>query len=342
MEHEQRNLAADASEWYAKQRRITELYTKAEQRRITELYTKAADQLGNERASVRLAGLHALECLAQITPDQRQTIVDVICAYLRMPYTSPDDQPPAEDAPAEAHTRYEDQRQELQVRLTAQRILGAHLRPELADAFWTGIDLNLTQAHLHTLDLTYCHVRTAQFDKANFDGDAEFVGAHFYENVRFNGAHFRGDAVFNKAHFHGEALFDDETHFDRAARFSEAHFVGTAWFDKAHFCGMWTIFKAAHFGGDAVFIRAHFGGSALFDRAHFSDGDAWFTKAQFGDSATFFDAEFSGDAVFDGARVRPHFGDSWPAGWATRDARVAEGEEEGWIYLVRVEHGGEQ
>jgi hypothetical protein len=31
----------------------------AEQRRITELYTKAADQLGSEKAPVRLAGLHA-------------------------------------------------------------------------------------------------------------------------------------------------------------------------------------------------------------------------------------------------------------------------------------------
>jgi uncharacterized protein YjbI with pentapeptide repeats len=308
MEHERRNWAADASERDMEQRRITELYAKAEQRRITELYVKAADQLGSEKAPVRLAGLRALERLAQITLDQRQIIVDVICSYLRMPYTSPDDQPPAEDAPAEAHTRYEDQRQELQVRLTAQRILSTHLRPEAADAFWAGIDLNLTQAYLHTLDLTYCHVRTAQFDGAKFAGDTEFLGAHFHGDVRFSGAHFHGDAAFNKAYFHGEALFDDETRFDRAARFSEAHFFGTAWFDKTHFCGMWTIFKAAHFGGDA-----------------------WFAKAQFSDSATFFDAQFSGQALFGGARVRPHFGDSWPKGWTTRDARTAEGEEEGWM-----------
>jgi hypothetical protein len=82
--------------------------------------------------------------------DQRQTIVDVICAYLRMPYSPPADQPPAEDAPAEAHTRYEQRRQELQVRLTAQRILGAHLRPKARETFWTGIDLDLTGAHLRS------------------------------------------------------------------------------------------------------------------------------------------------------------------------------------------------
>ena len=74
----------------ARRQRYTELALvhtdrDAIERRITELYTKAADQLGSEKAPVRLAGLHALERLAQNTPDQRQTIVDVICAYLRMP-----------------------------------------------------------------------------------------------------------------------------------------------------------------------------------------------------------------------------------------------------------------
>ena len=59
------------------------------EQRITELYTHAVNQLGAEKAPVRLGGLHALERLAQNNPTQRQTIVDVLCAYLRMPYTPP-------------------------------------------------------------------------------------------------------------------------------------------------------------------------------------------------------------------------------------------------------------
>jgi hypothetical protein len=47
----------------------------AREQRITELYTRAVDQLGNEKAPVRLGDLHALERLAQNTPEQRQTIV---------------------------------------------------------------------------------------------------------------------------------------------------------------------------------------------------------------------------------------------------------------------------
>ena len=124
----------------------------AVEQRITEVYTHAVDQLGNEKAPVPLHALHALERLAQKNLDQRQTIVDVIRAYLRISYTPPDEKAPAEDSPAKAHTRYEHRRQELQVRLTAQRVLAAHLRPAAVKAVWTGIDL--TSPKLTSTNLT--------------------------------------------------------------------------------------------------------------------------------------------------------------------------------------------
>lgn len=138
------------------------------EQRITELYTRAVDQLGADKAPVRLGGLHAPERLAHNNPAQRQTIVDVICAYLRMPFTPPDDQAPGEGTPKGVYRRYEQQRQELQVRLTAQHILSAHLWPKTKAAFWgNDIDLNLTGAHLHQLDLVDCHIRRAPFRWGN-------------------------------------------------------------------------------------------------------------------------------------------------------------------------------
>lgn len=120
----------------------------ATERRVTELYTKAADQLGADKDPVvRLAALYSLERLAQANPEHRQTIVNVICAYLRMPYTPPPEKPalpsrglglrprrpahqravPRDEPTASLDTR----KQELQVRLTAQRILADHLRPDM-------------------------------------------------------------------------------------------------------------------------------------------------------------------------------------------------------------------
>jgi hypothetical protein len=196
----------------------------AAEQRITELYTRAVDQLGNEKAPVRLGGLHALERLAQNNPGQRQTIIDVICAYLRMPYTPPEDEPPPEDIPAETRTRYELRREELQVRLTAQRILAAHVKPDRADVFWgTGIDLDLNDAYLHRLDLSGCRLGRVEFAGARFEGGARFVGAEFTGNASFVGAKFAGSARFGRADFARDAWFDG------------AEFAGEMWFGAAQF-----------------------------------------------------------------------------------------------------------
>ncbi|MDQ3765214.1 MAG: pentapeptide repeat-containing protein [Actinomycetota bacterium] len=343
-EYEQRDRAADASE------------RDAEQRRITELYTKAADQLGSEKAPVRLAGLHALERLAQNTPEQRQTIVDVICAYLRMPYTAPEKQPPAEDAPAEARTGYENRRQELQVRLAAQRILAAHLRPDSGDAFWTGINLDLTEAHLYQLDLTNCHTQKVQFGGARFSGNAMFGEAQFGGSAVFTRAQFGEYAVFGEAHFVGHADFNG-AQFDGYADFEVVLFEGRADFSEAQFdeiadfgevvFDQYANFRDAQFGGESMFSRAQFGRTVVFSGTRFRRYVA-FVGAQFGGDADFggdtvsSGAQFDGDTDFGGTCARPGLRHSWPAGWTTRDARTDEGEKEGWMYLVRVEGESEQ
>lgn len=119
----------------------------ATERRITELYTRATEQLGSDKAPVRLGGLYALERLAQDNPAHRQTIVNVLCAYLRMPFpASRPESPPkrrrvsadlgqqtpeALDAPSTgilANGGANLWEQEKEVRVTAQRILATHLR----------------------------------------------------------------------------------------------------------------------------------------------------------------------------------------------------------------------
>lgn len=77
-----------AAENHAHQLRLAaDAHEDATARRITELYGKGVDQLGSDKAPVRLGGLYALERLGQDSEDPRlrQTIVNVICAYLRMP-----------------------------------------------------------------------------------------------------------------------------------------------------------------------------------------------------------------------------------------------------------------
>ncbi|MET8212815.1 hypothetical protein ABZT51_44110 [Streptomyces sp. NPDC005373] len=63
---------------------------RADETQFAERYAKAAEQLGHDQPAVRLAGVYAMARLADDWTEQRQVCVDVLCAYLRMPY-QPDD-----------------------------------------------------------------------------------------------------------------------------------------------------------------------------------------------------------------------------------------------------------
>jgi uncharacterized protein YjbI with pentapeptide repeats len=275
------------------------------ERRITDLYTKAADQLGSDKAPVRLAGLYALERLAQNNPNQRQTIVNLFCAYLRMPYEPPGDK----TDPTQV-----DRLQEREVRLTAQRLLAFHLRPG-DGRFWEGITLDLTGATLIEFNLAHCTLHAASFRSATFVGNADFesttfagevdfVRAKFTRRATFDAATFTGRAVFSMASFGGSVGFSS-AHFVEAAHFLMVTFDGYANFYGATFDGEATFDKLVlledgeptTFNGEAHFERATFGDSASFEWAIFKQG-AHFEGAAFNDLVSFGDAEFVGPANF--------------------------------------------
>jgi len=153
-------LLAARRQWLSERTQIHQEYD-ARETRVTELYVKAADQLGSDRAPVRLAGLHALERLASTYPRHRQTIVDLICAYLRMPMVTDEEVPGGRSPGLPASTPASVTREEREVRLVAQRILARHLRyadPGPADPsqpgnslFWRDITVDLSGALLTNL-----------------------------------------------------------------------------------------------------------------------------------------------------------------------------------------------
>jgi hypothetical protein len=162
----------------------------AAERRISDLYLKAVEQLGAEKAPVRLAGLYALERLAQDNPAHRQTIVNVVSAYLRMPYELP-----VEGAEPERHRACLEERE---VRMTAQQILTGHLAPAGADRarFWADLDLDLRGAVLIDLKFHDCSLRNANFARARFVGQHALRRCHVPRRREVRRSHFlRGDGV---------------------------------------------------------------------------------------------------------------------------------------------------
>ena len=140
------------------------------------------------------------------------------------PTPPPDEQAPGEDAPKDAHTRYEQRRQELQVRLTAQRILAVHLRPVAAEAFWADIDLDLTGAHLYQLSLGACRVRSVQFGGTTFTGAAWFTRATFTGAALFIDAGVHRGRVVHRGDVHwGRVVYRRGVHRGREVRRRGVH-----------------------------------------------------------------------------------------------------------------------
>ncbi|MGA6168293.1 pentapeptide repeat-containing protein [Amycolatopsis magusensis] len=290
----------------------------ASERRITELYAKAVEQLGSDKAPVRLGGLYALERLAQNTSSQRHTVVNVLCAYLRMPLAPGDDQA-AGALP-----------QERQVRLAAQRILALHLRP--GEAFWPDVALDLSGATLVDFRLQHCQVRSADFTGATFDGDADLGATTFRSRGEFDRTTFTGNARFSEAAF------------AEGARFRHARFLGPVRFRGTRFQND-ARFTAAHFADSAWLGQAVFRGDALFTQARFEQ-DVRFDNAIFARDVKFHDATFTREPrqqpkMLKGVWTQPTTRSHWPPGWAPADTPGEPWPNSGnrWQKLVRTNHG---
>jgi uncharacterized protein YjbI with pentapeptide repeats len=271
-----------------------------EQGRFVERFGAAAAQLGDHDVAVRIAGVYAMAGVAdESTGLRRQQCIDVLCGYLRLPYspelgsshqtklvltqqrTGDDGSPLGQQ---EEHLEY--RQNDKEVRATIVRVIADHLRHH--EYSWSGCDFDFRTAHLE--DVSFVGAMFGgftQFDNAKFSGDAVFAESTFSRDAVFAESAFSGDTAFYGATFSGGAGFHGAT-FSRDAGFGGATFSRGAWFPKASFAG------------DASFGEATFSGEARFGEATFS-GLAWFVEATFSGEARFDKAAFAGDASFDEA-----------------------------------------
>jgi uncharacterized protein YjbI with pentapeptide repeats len=287
-----------------------------EQGRFVERFGAAAAQLGDHDVALRIAGVYAMAGVAdESTGLRRQQCIDVLCGYLRLPYspelgsshqsklvlTEPrtaDDGSPLEGGHQERHLEY--RQNDKVVRATIVRVIADHLRTR--ECSWSACDFDFRTAHLEDVDFSdTVFGGTTRFDRAAFSGDAFFNRAAFSGDVRFRGAAFSGGAWFHEAAFSGDADFGRAA-FSGPAQLGWSAFSGGAWFHEAAFSrDAW--FAHAAFSGNACFEEAAFSGNACFEEAAFS-GDAWFEQAAFSGPTSFARANFgSGAIAFENPRL---------------------------------------
>lgn len=201
-----------------------------------ERFARAVELLGHDADQVRVGALHALTGLARSRPSSTQSVLDVLCSYLRRPFDHPEyaQVRTEEKRPQWTAEEERDADRERQVRRAAQRLIG-DLVPSRGHQDG-GPDLDLTAAVLDYLDLSGKAVGrlqlrdaalygTTRLGSADINGEASFTRTSCYGRVDCTGTVFRGQSNFYHLAAHGRVTFE-RAHFHQGAVFLAAKFRG--------------------------------------------------------------------------------------------------------------------
>ncbi|MEC3957520.1 pentapeptide repeat-containing protein [Nocardia sp. CDC153] len=274
-----------------------------EQGRFVERFGAAAAQLGASQVAVRIAGVYAMAGVANESKEQqRQQCIDVLCGYLRLPY-SPERGSNYQTkhvkkvkntdlSETETEDHFEYLQNDREVRLTILSVLADHLRNR--EHGWSESDFDFRGAYLEDIDFSGATFKgEARFGGADFVGNARFYRTKFSYWTNFSGARFSGDVGFNGSLFSGVRF--QGTTFEGMASFDEVDFDSISDFSAASFSD--SSFWSTNFWGGADFLDAKFSGSARFDSANF-DLHCNFERVKFGSDASFEMTSFKGGADF--------------------------------------------
>ncbi|WP_027941499.1 pentapeptide repeat-containing protein [Amycolatopsis taiwanensis] len=239
------------------------LRAERDRERVTdERFARSVELLGHDADQVRVGALHALAALARDRADYSQTVLDVLCSYLRRPFENPNlgKEHNLGDESGLGVERDLGAERELQVRLTAQRLIVDLLPP--AGSEQASFDLDLTGASLEYFDLSGRKIgelslrRATLLSRTNFNR-CEITGPAWFTDATFGQGRLRG-------HFHCQgATFHDRAWFHRTEFGFPVYFTDTAFRGESNF-------RKAIFADEAILRDASFGSSLDLDRARFA------------------------------------------------------------------------
>ena len=280
---------------------------KAERR---ERYTKAVEQLGDEKAPIRMGGVYTLVGLVDewleeksLSDDERfkegQVIINNLCAYIRSPFTlatrydelskdSPSSDGIYKDNQQEFYTDKAEFKAEADVRLGI--IKEIHDRIQGPDkntpGAWSDFEYDFSgSTFFYPIDLTKSYyAKPINFSGSTYQGEASFTGSTYNDVADFTGSTYQGRAHFSRSTYKGWAGFTG------SAYQGWADFIGSTYKDVADFTGS-TYKGRADFTGStykdvADFSRSTYKGRANFSRSTYKDV-ADFTGSTYNDVADF-------------------------------------------------------
>ena len=259
---------------------------KAERR---ERYTKAVEQLGDEKAPIRMGGVYTLVGLVDewleeksLSDDERfkegQVIINNLCAYIRSPFTLASHYDElSEDAPS-LEGIYKDKKEEFYVDkaiLDSEADVRLSIIKEIHDRI-QGPDKNTPGAWS---DFEY------DFSGSTFFYPIDLTNSYYAKPINFSGSTYRKEAYFTGSTYKGRADFADST-YQALADFSRSTYEGWAYFTDSTYKGG-ANFTDSTYQALAYFTGSIYKGGAYFSRSTYKDvadfsGSIFYQKVYFG------------------------------------------------------------
>ena len=313
---------------------------KAERR---ERYTKAVEQLGDEKAPVRMGGVYTLVGLVDEWLEEEsirkyedrlkegQVIINNLCAYIRSPFTLASYYDELSQASPTPKGIYKDKEEEFyadKATLDSEADVRLGIIKEIHDRIqgsdkntpgaWSDFEYDFSgSTFFYPIDLTNSYYAKP----INFSGStyqwADFRGSTYQGWADFRGSTYKGEANFTDSTYKGGANFSGSTYK------GEANFTDSTYKGGANFSG--STYQWADFSGSTYQGWASFSGStyqwadfrnSTYQWADFSGstykGEANFTDSTYEDKAEFSSSTYQNEVYFSDStyRGRADFGNS--------------------------------
>ena len=278
-----------------------------------ERYTKAVEQLGDEKAPIRMGGVYTLVGLVDewleeenLSESERvkegQVIINNLCAYVRSPFTLAshyDELSKANPTPKGIYKGKKEKFYADKATLDSEADVRLGIIKEIHDRLqgsdkntpgaWSDFEYDFSgSSFFYPVDLT----------KSYYKKPVNFSGSTYKEGAYFTGSTYEGRAYFSRSTYEGRAYFSRSTYEGRA-NFSGSTYEGRANFSRSTYEGR-ANFTGSTYEGRANFSRSTYEGWADFSGSTY-EGWTDFSGSTYEGGAYFSGSTYEGRANFSGS-----------------------------------------
>lgn len=283
-------------------------------------YTKAVEQLGDEKAAVRLGGIYTLVSIVDewlTDPDvdiiagkkEGQVIINNLCSYIRSPFPLAENKYFLEkkNLTDNEFKKYNGNFKDDQKKLQEEKDIRRAILNEIK--YRCSASLALVEDGDESVYTEFWPSFVYDFSYANFfypvylndvffKATVNFADATFKDYTTFSGSMFLNHVSFSSATFEGELDFS-QTNFESPVYFDEAIFHNVSIFEESLFSK--SDFSRAKFNNITSFRGSFFDETAVFNKTIFTNVD--FSDTSFKENTHFENTTFKGSAFFDGSTI---------------------------------------